>query len=84
MHRDYLYADDMVVQRIQQTELEETYDLIVGLDEEDDMKNMLHECAINPATTNYAFVAKVMDQIVGAFVITKDINLDYYVSHFHI
>jgi hypothetical protein len=61
MHRDYLYADDMQVSRIQQAELTEAYELIAGLEEEEGMKNMLHECALNPATTNYAFVAKVMD-----------------------
>lgn len=61
MHRDYLYADDMQVSRIQQAELTEVGDLIAGLEEEEDMQKMLYECALNPATTNYAFVAKVMD-----------------------
>lgn len=84
MHRDFLYADDMIVQRIQQPDLEDTYDLIQGLEEEQQMKDLLYDCALNPAQTNYAFVAKVMDQIIGAFVITKDVNLDYYVSHFHV
>lgn len=25
-----------------------------------------------------------MDQIVGCFVLSKDVNLDYYTSHFHV
>ena len=29
-------------------------------------------------------MAKVYDEVVGVFVISKDVNLDYYVSHFHI
>ena len=38
MHRDFLFAEDMQVHRIQQADLDEVYDLICGLDEEDDMK----------------------------------------------
>jgi hypothetical protein len=45
---------------------------------------MLYDCAVNPTSTNYGFVAKVNDDCVGAFVISKDVNLEYYISHFHI
>jgi hypothetical protein len=48
------------------------------------MYEALYECAINPAATNYAFVARVFDQVIGAFVMSKDVNLEYYISHFHI
>ena len=84
MHRDFLYAEDMQVCRVQQGDLTETYELLEVLEEQKEMKELLYDCAMNPAQTNYAFIAKVMDQIIGAFVITKDVNLDYYVSHFHV
>jgi hypothetical protein len=48
------------------------------------MYSDLYDCAVNPTATNYAFVAKVYDEIIGAFVISKDVNLEYYISHFHI
>jgi hypothetical protein len=48
------------------------------------MYSALYDCAINPASTYYGFVAKVHDEIVGAFVMSKDVNLDYYISHFHV
>jgi hypothetical protein len=48
------------------------------------MYGALYDCAVNPAATNYGFVAKVFDQVIGAFVISKDVNLEYYISHFHI
>lgn len=48
------------------------------------MQELLHDCAINPASTNFGFVAKIMDQVIGAFIITKDVNLEYYISHFHL
>jgi len=25
-----------------------------------------------------------MDQIIGAFVLSKDVNLEYYTAHFHV
>ena len=84
MHRDFLYDQDMTVQRITQTELEAAQDLIAPLDESKAMNSALYECAVNPAAINYGFVAKVFDQIIGAFVISKDVNLEYYISHFHV
>ncbi len=37
-----------------------------------------------PDSSYMAFVCKIFDDIIGAFVISKDVNLDYYKSHFHI
>lgn len=84
MHRDYLYEQDMTVHRITQTELEAAEELICHLDEAKQMYQCLYECAVNPACVNYGFVAKIFDQVIGAFVISKDVNLEYYISHFHI
>jgi len=30
------------------------------------------------------FTAQIMDNVIGAFLISKDVNLEYYKSHFHI
>lgn len=30
------------------------------------------------------FVAKIDDEVVGAFILAKQVNLEYYKSHFHI
>lgn len=84
MHRDFLYEQDMFVQRVAQEDLEAATDLISGLDEAKTMYQALYDCAVNPASTNYGFVAKIFDQVIGAFVISKDVNLEYYISHFHI
>jgi len=84
MHRDYLYDQDLYVQRVGQEDLAAASDLISELDEAKPMYGALYDCAVNPAATNYGFVAKVYDQVIGAFVISKDVNLEYYISHFHI
>jgi hypothetical protein len=84
MHRDSLFNQDMYVQRVVQEDIEEAKELLEDLDEAKKFGEALYECAINPASTNFGFVAKVMDQIVGCFVLSKDVNLDYYTSHFHV
>ena len=48
------------------------------------MQDALQDCAVNPTSTNIGFIAKVMGQIISAFVISKDVNLEYYLSHFHV
>uniref|UniRef100_A0A7S3MYV1 CFAP61 dimerisation domain-containing protein n=1 Tax=Strombidium inclinatum TaxID=197538 RepID=A0A7S3MYV1_9SPIT len=84
MHRDSLFDQDMEIHRITSNEIEAAQDLVSTLDESKKMKEALYDCAVNPASTNYGFVAKVMDEIIGAFVVSKDVNLEYYISHFHI
>jgi len=47
------------------------------------LKN-LSESTLNPDSANISFLAKIDDEVVGAFVLAKDVNLDFYKSHFHI
>jgi hypothetical protein len=84
MHRDSLFDQDMYVQRITSEDIGDSAELISSLAESKQMKDLLYDCAVNPTATNYGFVAKVMDDIVGCFVISKDVNLEFYISHFHI
>ena len=44
----------------------------------------MYEAIINPDSSNLAFVARIDDEVIGAFVLAKDVNLEYYRSHFHI
>jgi len=60
MHRDYLYNQDMVVERIENEDLEQAKQLIQVLEEADKMYEALYDCSINPASTNYGFVSKIL------------------------
>lgn len=44
----------------------------------------LYEATVNPDSPNLSFVCKIQDDVIGAFLLAKDVNLDYYKSHFHI
>ena len=43
-----------------------------------------YEATINPDSPNLSFVCKIYDDVIGAFLLAKDVNLEYYKSHFHI
>jgi len=49
----------MYVQRITNDDLEQAQGLISTLDEAKKMYDQLYDCAVNPTSTNYGFVAKV-------------------------
>lgn len=51
----------MFVQRVTQADLEAATELIDTLDEAKVMYQALNDCAVNPASVNYGFVAKIFD-----------------------
>jgi hypothetical protein len=61
MHRDFLYDQDLTVQRVCSEDLVEAKELISSLDEAKAMFDSLYDCAINPGSTNFGFIAKVFD-----------------------
>lgn len=58
--------------------------LLETLDEKKNILEEVQEATVNPDSSNLSFVAKIDDEIVGVFVLAKDVNLEYYKSHFHI
>ena len=84
MHRDSLYSQDMFVQRVGTEDLENAKELIGDLEESKKFYDCMYDCAVNPSSTNFGFVAKVAGQVVGCFALSKDVNLEYYTSHFHV
>lgn len=84
IHRDSLYEEDLQVRRAQKEDLEKVKELIENLEDKQTVYDGIYESTINPDSPNLAFVCKIYDDVIGAFVMAKDVNLDYYKSHFHI
>ena len=55
-----------------------------NLDEKQTVIEDLYESTINPDSPNLSFVCRIYGEVVGAFILAKDVNLEYYKSHFHI
>mmetsp|Transcript_42304 Transcript_42304/g.30975 ORF Transcript_42304/g.30975 Transcript_42304/m.30975 type:complete len:157 (+) Transcript_42304:2373-2843(+) len=72
------------MERATKADLEKIKDLLNLLDEKEEVMKSLVEATTNPDSANLAFVARIDEEVVGAFVLAKDVNLRYYKSHFHI
>ena len=59
-------------------------DLSQSLDEKETFFESVYECTLNADASNVAFIARIEEEVIGVFVLAKDVNLDYYKSHFHI
>lgn len=75
---------DLYVERSVAQDMDKIKDLIENLDDKQQIFESVYEATLNPDSPYLSFVARIDDEIVGIFVLAKDINLDYYKSHFHI
>ena len=58
--------------------------MLENLDDKKQDYEKLYEATMNPDSPNLCFVCKIEDDVIGAFLLAKDVNLEYYKSHFHI
>lgn len=88
LHRDQLYEQDMAVTRTTKADLDQIKALIEssGTSEKNcaDVMAKITNATTSFASPNYCFCARIDSTVVGTFMISKDVNLEYYISHFHI
>jgi hypothetical protein len=84
IHRDSLFEEDLGVRRATSDDLPKIKDLIETLDDKEASFKQIYEATVNSDSPNLAFICKIYDDVIGAFLLAKDVNLDYYKSHFHI
>jgi hypothetical protein len=84
IHRDSLYEEDLEVRRASSGDIERIRDLLEVTEDREALMEKFYEATINPDSPNLSFVCKIYDDVIGAFLLAKDVNLDYYKSHFHI
>jgi len=88
LHRDQLFEQDMALTRTTKADLDQIKTLIEssGTDEEAtaDIMKQITNAATSFASANLSFSARIDNTVIATFLISKDVNLDYYISHFHI
>lgn len=84
IHRDSLFEEDLEVRRTSSTDIEQIRELLEVTEDRDSLMEKFYEATINPDSPNLSFVCKIYNDVVGAFLLAKDVNLEYYKSHFHI
>jgi len=88
IHRDYLLEQDIEVTRTTPEDYKQISELLfsnptVTFDSPELTMGMFKQ-ATSADSPWIAFSARVEDSVVAAFLISKDVNLEYYVSHFHV
>ena len=74
----------MRVSKATNDDLTQINELVENLDNKDTIYQGIYEATINPDSPNMAFCTKVGNDVVASFLISKNVNLPYYKSHFHI
>ena len=52
--------------------------------ETQDIINKITNAATSFSSPNLSFCARIDSTVIATFMISKDVNLEYYISHFHI
>lgn len=88
IHRDYLHEQDILVTRTLESDYAGVKDLMDSTgDSEDCQKEVLkqiEESVDNTDSPWLSFTARVGSSVVASFLIAKEVNLNYYRSHFHV
>ena len=84
IHRDSLLDTEIVVRRAVTDDIEDISTLTSHLDNSKIINDDVYSSLINPESKYQTYVAKIANTVTGVFVLSKDVNLKYYKSHFHI
>lgn len=79
-----MYEEDVEVRRAVADDLPKIKELLESLEDREDSFKAIYEATVNSDSPNLAFICKIYDDVIGAFLLAKDVNLEYYKSHFHI
>lgn len=82
MHRDCLLIKHLRVRRTQPKDMELLADLIDSRDDAKDLNSLARQAFED--SPYIAFTIWVYDDAVGLLLLSRDVNLEYYRSHFHI
>jgi hypothetical protein len=84
IHRDSLLDIETIVRRATADDIEDIQALTASLDNTKQISDDVYSAIISPESIYQAYVAKILNTVIGVFVMSKDVNLNYYKSHFHI
>ncbi len=82
IHKDYLLTRKLQVRRSTLADLDHLRDQIASLSNGKLIQQDIREAITQNASKQIAFTVSVTGLPVGILVISKNVNLDYYISHF--
>lgn len=88
LHRDQLFEQDMHVSRTTKADIDQIMQLVESSGANSkfgaEILKQITNATTSFASPNLCFSARIDNTVIAAFMMSKDVNLDYYISHFHI
>jgi hypothetical protein len=81
-HRACLMSPYLTVRKSNKDDVEQGSYLLEGASNEKEFKTDLIDAITNNASNKISFSAFNQNAVIGFFVLTKDVNMEYYKSHF--
>eukprot|EP01022_Parablepharisma_sp_SALTPOND_P008302 TRINITY_DN1355_c0_g1_i1.p1 TRINITY_DN1355_c0_g1~~TRINITY_DN1355_c0_g1_i1.p1 ORF type:complete len:1491 (-),score=241.80 TRINITY_DN1355_c0_g1_i1:5780-10252(-) len=84
LHRDSLLGNQLKVRLAEPGDYGKTREFLQPLVNSEEATESIYEVMVNKDPTKQCFLTTLHDDIMGVLVLSKDVNLPYYQSHFHI
>jgi len=84
LHRDSLLGPQLKVRLAEAGDYDRTKEFLTPLTNGKDTIEAVYDVLVKKDTTKQCFLTTLNDDIMGVTVLSKDVNLPYYQSHFHI
>ena len=84
IHRDSLLSHEIRIRSATSTDIPDIKYLFDNLDNKEENITQVYDVLMEKRPDLSCFVALVRDQVIGTFIVARDVNLPYYKSHFHI
>ena len=84
LHKDSLLGPELRLRLADTPDYDKAKDFLQNLSDSKEMINNLYEVLVKKEASKQCFLTTLGDDIIGEAIITKDVNLPYYKSHFHI
>lgn len=81
-HRDFLWSPTIEVSLTTEDDMDEVLELIDHVENKEEIKEHTLEAIHTAAEGRLPFTVFCNEEIIGLFVITKSVNLEFYKSHF--
>lgn len=84
LHRDFLLSSLLTIRRTIADDLKKSSGLLVGMINNDKIRNDIKQSIEKTSSNLLSFSVFCGEELIGLYVISKNVNLDYYISHFFV
>ena len=84
MHRDALLTKEIKVRKAEESDLDQVKSFLDTSEQKLEVIEEINNAVLNKEKHRIAYLALIREEIIGLVVLSRDVNIPYYTSHFHI